>query len=146
MSVYAREIRSEISVYPEPVPSTQGTEGDQQTIFLQPLYQGQQRCWERASLVVQWLGILPCNAGDTGSIPGPGGSHMPQAAKPQLLGPRAAATEAPDPRTCTLQQGKSRQRAARVLQLERSPRSNKDPAQPKIKINKMIFLQKRCCG
>ena len=35
---------------------------------------------------------LPANAGDTGSIPGPGGSYMPQgnyAHAPQLLKPHA---------------------------------------------------------
>ena len=63
----------------------------------------------------------PANAGDTGSIPGPGGSHLlwsswaqvPQllslrsrARAPQLLSPRAATTEACTPRTCALQQKK----------------------------------------
>ena len=32
----------------------------------------------RASLVVQWLGNLPANAGDMGSSPGLGRSHMLQ--------------------------------------------------------------------
>ena len=39
-----------------------------------------------ASLVVQWLGVCLANAGDTGSGPGLGGSHMPwsnQARAPQ---------------------------------------------------------------
>ena len=39
---------------------------------------------------------LPCNAGDMGSIPGLGRSHMPpvnRARVPQLLRPRAAAAE-----------------------------------------------------
>ena len=31
---------------------------------------------DRTSLVVQWL--RPANAGDRGSIPGPGGSHVPR--------------------------------------------------------------------
>ena len=30
------------------------------------------------SLVVQWIKNPPANAGDTGSVPGPGGFHMPQ--------------------------------------------------------------------
>ena len=30
------------------------------------------------SLLVWWLKNLPCNAGDMGSIPGLGRSHMPQ--------------------------------------------------------------------
>ena len=32
----------------------------------------------RTSLVVQWLRLRTSNAGDTGSIPGPGRSHMPR--------------------------------------------------------------------
>ena len=66
----------------------------------------------------------PANAGDTGSSPGPGGSHMPRsneacalqllslrsrACEPQLLSLRATATEARVPR-------------ARALQQERPPR------------------------
>ena len=41
---------------------------------------------------------LPANAGDMGSIPGPGRSHMPQSNKarePQLLSSRATTTEVP---------------------------------------------------
>ena len=63
----------------------------------------------------------PANAGDRGSIPGPGRSHMPQSNKarapqllslrsrarePQLLSPRATTTEARVPRACALQQEK----------------------------------------
>ena len=63
----------------------------------------------------------PANAGDTGSSPGPGGSHMPQnnqahvpqllslrsrAHEPQLLSPRSTSTEARAPRACALQQEK----------------------------------------
>ena len=63
----------------------------------------------------------PANAGDTGSIPGPGRSHMPQsnearapqllilrsrARKPQLLSPRATTTEARTPRARAPQQEK----------------------------------------
>ena len=43
------------------------------------------------------VGSPPADVGDTGSSPGPGGSHMPQgnwACEPQLLSPRAATTEA----------------------------------------------------
>ena len=49
----------------------------------------------------------PANAGDTGSSPGPGRSHMPQnnlAREPQLLSPCATATEAHTPRAYALQQ------------------------------------------
>ena len=65
---------------------------------------------------------LPANAGDTGSIPGPGRSHMLQsnkarvpllrlslcsrACKPQLLSLRAATTEACVPRARAPQQEK----------------------------------------
>ena len=63
----------------------------------------------------------PANAGDTGSIPGPGRSHMPRSNKahapqllslcsgarePQLLSPRAATTEAHASRACGAQQEK----------------------------------------
>ena len=52
---------------------------------------------------------LPANAEDTGSIPGPGRSHMPWsnwARAPQLLSPRAATTEAHAPRARAPQQEK----------------------------------------
>ena len=63
----------------------------------------------------------PANAGDTGSSPGLGGSHMPQSNKacvpqllsllsrarePQLLSPRATTTEAQATRARALQQEK----------------------------------------
>ena len=63
----------------------------------------------------------PANAGDTGSSPGPGRSHMPRsnwareprllslrsrAREPQLLSPRATTTEARVPRACAPQQEK----------------------------------------
>ena len=50
---------------------------------------------------------LPANAGDTGSIPGPGRSHMlwsNYTHEPQLLSPRATTTEACVPRARALQQ------------------------------------------
>ena len=71
----------------------------------------------------------PANAGDTGLIPGPGRSHMPQsnwarapqllslrsrAHEPQLLNPRATTTEARTPRACAPQQEKPPQREARA--------------------------------
>ena len=64
---------------------------------------------------------LPANAGDMGSSPGLGRSHMPRskearapqllslrsrAREPQLLSPRATATEAHVPRACAPQQEK----------------------------------------
>ena len=66
----------------------------------------------------------PANAGDTGSSPGPGISHMPRsneahvpqllslcsrARKPQLLRPRATTTEACAPRARAPPQEKPRQ-------------------------------------
>ena len=63
----------------------------------------------------------PANAGDKGSSPGPGSSHMPRsneahapqllslrsrAQKPQLLSPRAPTTEARAPRAHAPQQEK----------------------------------------
>ena len=66
----------------------------------------------------------PANARDTGSSPGPGRSHTPRSNKahasqllslcsrtrePQLLSPRATATEACAPRACAPQQEKSPQ-------------------------------------
>ena len=65
------------------------------------------------------VGSLPANAGDTGSSPGPGGSHMPRsswarapqllslrsrAREPQLLSLRATTTEACAPETHAPQQ------------------------------------------
>ena len=57
---------------------------------------------------------LPANAGDTGSSPGPGRSHITwsnEARVPQLLSlcsraPRATTTEARAPRACAPQQEK----------------------------------------
>ena len=49
---------------------------------------------------------LPANAGDTGSIPSLGRSHMLRSNKtrvPQLLSPRATTTEAHAPRACAPQ-------------------------------------------
>ena len=49
----------------------------------------------------------PANAGDTGSSPGPGRSHMPrsnQARLPQLLSPHATTAEAHAPRAHAPQQ------------------------------------------
>ena len=51
----------------------------------------------------------PANAGDEGSSPGPGSSHMPRSNEgraPQLLSLRATTTEARVPRARALQQEK----------------------------------------
>ena len=50
---------------------------------------------------------LPRNEKDTGSIPGPGRSHMPQSNRAcvlQLLNPCTATTEAHVPRACAPQE------------------------------------------
>ena len=78
---------------------------------------------------------LSANGGDSGSIPGLRRFHMPwgnSAHVPQLLKPVC-------PRACDLKQEKPPQReiyalqlgsGPHSLQLEKSPCSNKDPAQP----------------
>ena len=78
----------------------------------------------------------PANAGDTGSSPGPGRSHMPRsnkaripqllslrsgARKPQLLSPRATTPEARMPRARALQQEKPPQWEARAPQRTVAP-------------------------
>ena len=57
------------------------------------------------------VGNLPANAGDTGSILGPGVSHMPQSdcattTEPVLWSPQATATEARVPGARALQREK----------------------------------------
>ena len=63
-----------------------------------------------ASLVVQWYKNPPCNAGDTGSIPGPGRYHMLRSneacvlqllspPEPQLLKPTCPRARAPHARS-----------------------------------------------
>ena len=89
------------------------------------------------SLVAQWLRVCLPIAGDTGSSPGPGGSHMLQsnqahvpqllkptcsrAREPQLLSPRATTTEARMPRAHALQQEKPPQGEAHALQRTVAP-------------------------
>ena len=66
----------------------------------------------------------PANAGDTGSIPGPGTLHMLwniQACVPELLSAHAAATEACMPRAYAPQQGKSPQWEAHTPQWRVAP-------------------------
>ena len=78
----------------------------------------------------------PANAEDTGSIPGPGRSHMPRsnwtrepqllslrsrACEPQLLSPRATTTEAHAPRARAPQQEKPPQWDARAPQWRAAP-------------------------
>ena len=86
----------------------------------------------RAPLVVQVV-KNPCNAGDTGSMPGPGRPHMLQgneALEPQKLRPHEATNEARGPRAGAPQLEKPVQRGALQpdgspgsLQLDKSPRA-----------------------
>ena len=93
-----------------------------------------------ASLVAQWLRICLLNAGDTGSSPGLGRSHMLQsnwAREPQLLSLRiwslcpatGGAATVRGPRTAM-------KSGPRLPQLEKALARNEDPTQPKININK----------
>ena len=87
---------------------------------------------------------LPANAGDTGSCPGLGGSHMPRsgwAREPQLLSLRVwslcpaaggAAVER-GPRTAMKSGPRTAMRGGpRLPQLERALARTEDPTQPKI--------------
>ena len=98
---------------------------------------------------------LPANAGDAGSSPGLGGSHMPRsgwaraprllslrarAHEPQLLSPHATTAEACMPRACAPGQERPPQWEARALRRGVAPahcnwrgpaRSSEDPTQPK---------------
>ena len=93
------------------------------------------RVWKKKQVPgLPWWhsGNLPANAGDMGSIPGPGRSHMPQSNKarvPQLLSlcSRAREPQLPKPkcpRARTLEQEKPPQGETRTRQLERSPYSS----------------------
>ena len=101
------------------------------------------------------VGNLPACAGDVGSSPGPGRSHMPwrnwacapqllslcsRAHEPRLLSPRATATETHTPRARAPQQERPLQREAHVPQQGVVPArrywrkptcSNEDPTQIK---------------
>ena len=64
------------------------------------------------------------NAGDTGSSPGPGTSHMPRSNwvhASQLLSPHTTAAETYVPRASALQQEKPLQREARAMQQRVAP-------------------------
>ena len=74
---------------------------------------------------------LPANAGDTGSIPDVGISHIPWSNKPVLHNYWAQT-----PKACALQQERPQQWEAHTAQLEKSPHSKEDPAQPKINFKK----------
>ena len=81
-------------------------------------------------MVVQGLSP-PANAGDTDSIPVPGGSHMPQsnwAPASQLRAHGPHLLKSMHPRACALQE-KPLQQKARVLQVENSPPLSEKPTQ-----------------
>ena len=88
---------------------------------------------------------LPANAGDTRSISDLGRSHMPRnnlVYELQLLSLRSRFREPwllkpTSPRACTLQQEKPLQREAWASQLQNSPHSSEDPAQPNSQNNKI---------
>ena len=79
---------------------------------------------------------LPANAGDTGSVPGLGRSHLPRgssACAPQLLKPVHPTARAPQEKPLQWEATHTSKSRPRSLQLEKSPCSHEDPAQPKIK-------------
>ena len=82
------------------------------------------------SLVVQWWRPRTSSVGDTGSIPGLGGSHVPQsswACAPQLLSLCAAATEGWLLWSCALQREKPLQWEAHAQQLEKAHMQQRRP-------------------
>ena len=109
------------------------------------------RTINKSTLGIPWWlsGSPPANAGDTVSIPDPGGSHMPQsnqACVPQLLSlsvePRSHNHRSPralEPVLCNEKPPQSEaltpklEGSSRSLQLEKSPCCSEDPVQPKIK-------------
>ena len=88
---------------------------------------------------------LPANAGDTGLISDPGRPHTPRsnlAYELQLLGlcsrfREPQVLQPTSPRACTLQPGKPLQWEAWASQLESSPHSSEDPAQPNSRNNEI---------
>ena len=95
------------------------------------------------------VGSPPADAGDMGSSPGLGRSHMPWsngARAPQLLSLSATTTEARTPSARALQRERPpNEKSAHCSEgwpllattREKPAHSNEDPRQPKIKINKI---------
>ena len=79
---------------------------------------------------------MPANAGDTGSSPGLGGSHMPQsnwAREPQLLSLRIWSLCSATREAATVRGPRTAMKSGpRLLQLEKALARNEDPTQPKI--------------
>ena len=85
----------------------------------------------------------PANAGDTGSIPGPGRSHVPRSNKarvPQLLSLRSRAHE---PQLLKPARLETELRNKRSHRSEKPTRRKEDPTQPKIKKEKKIYKKKK---
>ena len=88
---------------------------------------------------------LPANAGDTGSVPGLGRSHLPRgssACAPQLLKPVHPTARAPQEKPLQWEATHTSKSRPRSLQLEKSPCNNNDTAQTKL--NKKNSLKKFC--
>ena len=86
------------------------------------------------------VGSLPANAGDMGSSPGLGGSHMPRSSwvrEPQLLSLRVWSL-CPATGEAAMVRGPhtAMKSGPRLPQLEKALAQNEDPTQPKI--NKLI--------
>ena len=80
----------------------------------------------------------PANAGDTGSIPGPGRSHMPWSNKshvPQLLKPTHLKPVLRNKRSHRSESPRTAVKSSLRRNQRESPRSNKDPMQTKKKKN-----------
>ena len=97
-----------------------------------------------------------CNVGDTGLISVLGGSHMPWSNKapgppllsrcPRALEPRLLSPHSQEPRPARREAATTRSLCAETTEWllpitsRESPHSNKDPAQPKVKLLKKFFV------
>ena len=102
----------------------------------------------------------PANAGDMGSSPGPGSSHMPwsnkarvpqllslhsRAREPHLLSPRAQSPCSTTKEAITTRSLRTAVKSSPHSRQLKPTHSNKDPMQPKInKLNKEIKKKKEC--
>ena len=106
-----------------------------------------QSSWHSLNLVRGFPGDsvaknLPANAGDTGSIPDPGRSHMPwgnKAHESQLVKPMCPRAHARPTRQATTTKSPCTTGELPLLATREKPRSKEDPAQPKIKCIKLYF-------
>ena len=90
----------------------------------------------------------PANAGDTGSVPGLGRSHMPQsneASMPQLLSPGPGAQELQLLSPCVLEPVLCNKRSHQMRNLSTATRENPEQQQrPCTAKNKFFFLNPSC--